>query len=241
MNGSRRIAPWAEPTREEHTTKVVSRNGRPSIAAAWGTACILLVAVQRAGATGDVEGPADSRQQMIAVLASPGPHVSLGEQARVWDRFIGTWDCDFGFLLENGSVRHAPGELEFGWVLDGRAIQDLWITYPRDGETERGIGTSIRFFDDKSKSWRVVFVSPKYGAVLTVQGGVEGDRIVLRGRDEEGAMLRWSFNDIQADSFTWRGETSRDGGKTWRLEEEHRMRRRLPHTAAPRTDSRRPK
>lgn len=205
---------------------VSKRSGTRRVALAWAAGGIFCLAVQGAGTTTVGEQPADPRQQMIAVLSAPGPHPSLGDQARIWDRFVGTWDCDFGFILEDGSVRHAPGELEFGWVLDGRALQDLWITYPKDGETERGIGTSIRFFEEKSRSWRVVFVSPKFGALLTVQGGVEGDRIVLRGRDDEGSMLRWSFNDIQTSSFTWRGETSRDGGKTWRLEEEHHMKRR---------------
>jgi hypothetical protein len=72
----------------------------------------------------------------------------------------------------------------------------------------------------------VVFVSPQYGAVVTVQGGIEGDSIVLRGQDADGGQLRWSFNDIKDDSFTWRGEKSQDGGKTWKLEEEHHMKRR---------------
>jgi hypothetical protein len=202
------------------------RAGIRGIAVAWATGAILSLTDQSFGAPKSTPPPADPRQQMIAVLSASGPHASLGDEARVWDRFVGTWDCDFGFHLEDGSVRHSPGELEFGWVLDGRAIQDLWITYPKQGEKERGIGTSIRFFDDKSRTWHVVFVNPKYGAVLSVQGGVEGDRIVLRGDDKEGSQLRWSFNDIRDDSFTWRGEKSRDGGKTWRLEEEHHMRRR---------------
>jgi hypothetical protein len=202
------------------------RAGIRWIAFAWATSIISTLAAQCFGATNAAPPPADPRQQMVSVLAARAPHASLGAEARTWDRFVGTWDCDFGFYLEDGSVRHSPGELEFGWVLDGRAIQDLWITYPKDGEKERGIGTSIRFFDDKAKTWRVVFVSPKFGAVLTVQGGLEGDRIVLRGQDADGGQLRWSFNDIKDDSFTWRGETSRDGGKTWKLEEEHHMKRR---------------
>jgi hypothetical protein len=186
---------------------------------------VLILAVDCAGEQGP--GPASNpRQEMVSVLAAARPHPSLGDQAWVWDRFVGTWDCDFGFHLDDGSVRRAAGELTFGWVMDGRAIQDIWISYPKDGSKERNIGTSIRFFDDNSKTWRVVFVSPAYGALLTVQGGVEGNRIVLRGTDDEGAALRWSFNDIQADSFVWRGEKSRDRGKTWRLEEEHHMKRR---------------
>jgi hypothetical protein len=196
------------------------------IALVWATGAIWSLTDPLSGAARGPQPPADPRQEMVAVLAAPGPHASLGDQARVWDRFVGTWDCDFGFYQEDGSVRHTPGELEFGWVLDGRAIQDLWITYPKPGEKERGIGTSIRFFDEKSRTWRVIFVNPAFGAVLSVQGGLEGDGIVLRGQDAEGSQLRWSFSDIKDDSFTWRGEKSRDGGRTWRLEEEHHMRRR---------------
>jgi len=193
---------------------------------------MLSLAIDCAAEPGGARPPSDPRLQMVSVLAASKPHPSLGDQAQVWDRFVGTWDCDFGFYLDDGSVRRAAGELEFGWVLDGRALQDIWISYPKDGTQERNIGTSIRYFDDKSRTWRVVFVSPAYGGMLIVQGGVEGKGIVLRGTDDEGAALRWSFNDIQADSFVWRGEKSRDGGKTWRLEEEHYMKRRTV-TAGP--------
>lgn len=169
----------------------------------------------------------DLRQTMVKTLSSSGPHPSLGDEARDFDRFVGAWDCDYTFFAEDGGVRRASGELKFGWIIDGRAVQDIWITYPKEASKERDIGTSVRFFDHKSKMWRVVFVSPAHGALITLQGRAEGDRIVLRGVDNDGSMLRWSFNDLQTNSFIWRGETSRDGGKTWRLEEEHHMRRRM--------------
>ena len=66
-----------------------------------------------------------------------------------------------------------------------------------------------------------------------MEGGKEGDRIVLQGRDVDDCDIRWSFNDIKDDSFTWRGEKSRDGGKTWRLEEEHHMKRRTVASVKP--------
>jgi hypothetical protein len=187
---------------------------------------ILNYAAECAGAPRAGKKPSDPRQAMIAELSASAPHSSLGDQAQVFDRMVGTWDCDFGFIAEDGSVRHVPGELRFGWIIDGRALQDIWITYPKPGSKERGVGTSIRIFDSKTKLWRVVFVSPAFNAIILVQGGLEGDRIVLRGVDQESTLLRWSFNEIQANSFIWRGETSRDGGKTWRLEEEHHMTRR---------------
>src|SRR2546428_2523771 len=134
-------------------------------------------------------------QAMVRGLGASGPHPSLGDEAQVWDRFIGTWDCEYAFFLDDGSRKQSRGEIEFGWILDGRAVQDIWITYPKEGSKERGIGTTVRFFDNKSKLWQVVFVSPAYAALIRVQGGAEGDRIVLRGVDDQGSMLRWSFND----------------------------------------------
>lgn len=168
----------------------------------------------------------DSGEAMLNALAASGPHSSLGDQAKVFDRFIGTWDCDYTFHGSDGKVSHSSGELLFGWILDGRAIQDIWISYPKDATSERSIGTSVRFFDTKSKLWRVIFVAPASDAVINVQGGAEGDRIILKGDDLDGAPIRWSFNDITADSFVWRGEKSHDNGKTWVLEEEHHMKRR---------------
>jgi hypothetical protein len=169
----------------------------------------------------------DGRDDMIAVLRASGPHPSLGSQADLFGRFAGTWDCDYSFIAEDGSVRHGRGEVLFGWILDGRALQDIWIDYPEPGSSdERTIGTSVRFVDPKSGKWQVVFVAPAANAIRRLEGGAEGDRIVLRGQREDGAVARWSFNDIRPDSFVWRGEISRDGGKTWRLREEHHMRRR---------------
>lgn len=173
----------------------------------------------------DAQPAPDPRSAMITTLAASGPHPSLGDEARVFDWLVGAWDSEFTFHNDDGTTRHASGEILFGWILDGRVLQDIWISYPKDAGKERSIGTSLRYFDPEKKVWRVFFVNPVYGSI-TVQGGAEGDGIVLRGVDDEGAALRWSFTDIEADSFAWRGEKSRDGGTTWRLEEEHRMRRR---------------
>jgi hypothetical protein len=173
---------------------------------------------------------ADSRNAMITTLGSSGPHPSLGNEAQVFDRLVGAWNCEFTFYNEDGTKRNMSGEVLFGWVLDGRVLQDIWITYTDDPTKERNIGTSLRFFDRKSKKWEVIFINPVYGVII-VRGGAEGDNIVLRGVDNEDAALRWSFKNIKPDSFVWYGEKSFDKGKTWRLEEEHHMRRRASVTS----------
>jgi hypothetical protein len=167
-----------------------------------------------------------AREAMINVLASRQPHPSLGEEAQTFDRFVGTWDAEFTSYRDGGKVYHRKGELHFGWVLDGRAVQDLWIAYPTADRKEREIGTTIRFFDAALKQWRIVFVLPEFNYVVTAQGGREGDRIVLHGVDSNGLPIRWTFSEITHDTFHWQGERSHDGGKTWKLEEDHHMKRR---------------
>ena len=163
-----------------------------------------------------------SRSGASALMMPP----SLGEEAQTFDRLIGSWDADFSFPQADGTVRHKKGELHFGWVMDGHAVQDLWIGYPTGEQKERTIGTTFRFFDTKLKQWRIVFINPQFNYVVTTQGGREGDRIVLRGSDSDGLPIRWTFREIMPQSFHWTGEKSHDGGNTWVLEEDHHMKRR---------------
>ena len=167
-----------------------------------------------------------SREAMIAALGSQNPNPAIGDEAQTFDRLVGTWDADFSFHREDGTVYHKKGEIRFGWVMDGTAIQDLWIGYPPEGQKDRSIGTTFRFFDTKLKQWRIVFINPRFNYVVTAQGGREGDRIVLHGVDTDGLPLRWTFSEITSESFHWQGEKSHDGGKTWKIEEDHHMKRR---------------
>lgn len=174
-------------------------------------------------------GAASPAGDMVKVLAAP--HPSLGPQADLFGRFVGTWDADYSFIAEDGSVRHKRGEVLFGWVLDGHALQDIFLSYPDSSSEERKMVTGIRWVDPRTGRWTLAFVAPTFDVVLRMEAAAEGDRIVLRGRDSKGALLRWSFNDIKNDSLVWRGESSHDGGKTWRLEEEHHLKRRPPARA----------
>ena len=73
----------------------------------------------------------------------------------------------------------------------------------------------------------MTFIDPENDHVARFTGGAAGDdRIVLHSQDTDGNETRWSFNDIRADSFVFRDEESRDGGKTWLLREEDHMKRR---------------
>jgi len=189
-------------------------------------AVLIIASVAAVDCRSAVNATVASRDAMIRILGSPKPNPSLGDEAQTFDRLIGSWDADFSFPQPDGSARHKKGELHFGWVMDGHAVQDLWIGYPTGNQKDRTIGTTFRFFDTKLKQWRIVFINPQFNYVVTTQGGREGDNIVLHGSDSDGLPIRWIFREITSQAFHWTGEKSHDGGKTWVLEEDHHMRRR---------------
>ena len=165
------------------------------------------------------------RDDLAGVLHAAGPHPSFGEQARVFDRFAGSWACDYTHFAGGEVTERYTGRVVFGWIADGHAVQDVWIGDPFGGAGERSIGTSIRFFDPASGLWTVVWFAPQAAVMTTVVGGQVGERIVLEGKNADGSLRRWSFNDISADSFTWRGERSTDLGATWEVTAEYLMKR----------------
>jgi hypothetical protein len=166
----------------------------------------------------------------LKALSATGPHPSLGHESETYGRVIGSWH---GQMMEHFSS-HVPQrrsvEAHFGWVLEGRAIQDVWITPVRSDRTrsnERSVdwyGATFRVFDPKSGLWRVVWNDPASGQRIDLEGRRQGDDVVQLGV-RAGRPIRWTFSDILADSFTWRGHALRDDGNSWSLEVDIRFER----------------
>jgi hypothetical protein len=116
------------------------------------------------------------------------------------------------------------GEWHFAWVLEGRAIQDVFLV-PARGQRRAGeapgpgnrYGSSIRVFDPREAVWHVTWVNPVTGAHNRLVGRQVGSEIVQEGVEPDGSRIRWSFREITPASFHWLGEDSTDEGQTWRL------------------------
>ena len=168
---------------------------------------------------------------MIHALQANGPHASVREEATVFDWLVGTWDLTCDRYSEDGKHSYQEGVWRFGWILDGRMIQDVIDFYPPGHPADHVSGTTLRLYDAQIRKWRVTFFAPARNAIISLVGSRVGDRIVLVGTDTDGSPLRWSFTDIASGSFSWTGEISADGGKTWRIEQKMHLTRRRPQRA----------
>jgi hypothetical protein len=159
----------------------------------------------------------------LETLAAKGPHPSLGAHADTYGRIIGSWIGEVRNHMVAGSVPSASIEAHFSWALDGRAIQDVWIT-PARRERGAGVkasldwyGTTLRVFDPKSESWRATWTDPVSQLRIELDGRRQGDDIVQIGT-RQGSPIRWTFSQIRAESFLWQGHILDVDGATWRLE-----------------------
>jgi len=165
-------------------------------------------------------------------LHADGPAADRTGNMDLYGWLVGSWDIDVTAFREDGSQRRRPGEWHFGWALEGRAIQDVWIVPPR-GAARQGdatangnyYGTTLRVYDPRIDAWHIQWTDPVSQTYLTMIGRRQGTDIVQLGKDSDGNLIRWSFSEITSQSFRWRGEVSVDEGATWRLTVEFFARR----------------
>lgn len=131
-----------------------------------------------------------------------------GLDLSLFGQFAGSWLLDCTEYEPDGSSTVKRGEWHFGFALGGRATTDVWIL----PGVEHGV--SVRFPDPAAGPgiWRSTWVGPGRRRVHTFLASRSGAEIVL-----DGGNLRWTFSDIEADTFAWRNE-ARDGAR-WRLQQ----------------------
>ena len=86
----------------------------------------------------------------IDALHVSGPADEHGGKLMLFGQFVGSWDLKWAGTGTNGEPATATGELHFGWVLGGRAVQDIWIVpgrgQPGEGQPPSAFhGSTIRF------------------------------------------------------------------------------------------------
>jgi hypothetical protein len=168
-----------------------------------------------------------------ALIAASERRAEIPAADDVYGWLCGSWDLEC--LRYRGidiSSRGLRGEVHAARVLEGRAVQDVWIM-PRSGErrpdsdpTMNMYGTTLRSWEASSRAWRIEWTNPVSGHHEEQLGRWNGTDILQEGARPDGTKTRWMFTEISADSFHWKGEALYPGKQTWTLEGEFLATRR---------------
>ncbi len=163
---------------------------------------------------------------LITLLHADGPAAERAQALALYGQFVGDWDADIVTCTPDGIRHRGQGEIHFGWILEGRAVQDVWMI-PRRNERRADApampvagnwyGTTIRVFDPAMDAWRIDWIDPATNTYRQQIGRQQGADIVQEGTTEAGSLSRWSFTEITPGSFHWKGEASFDQGASRRL------------------------
>jgi hypothetical protein len=171
-------------------------------------------------------------RNFISSLIASGRSPEIPESADVYGWLVGSWQLDvLHYKAIDVSSQHIKGEVFFTWVLEGRAIQDVWImprSFDRKADSDRAnnmFGSTLRVWDPAIQAWRIRWINPVSGHEERQTGRRIGSEIVQVGARLDGTATRWRFTEITENSFHWIGEVLDSDGKTWKIEGEFRARR----------------
>ena len=131
-----------------------------------------------------------------------------------FDFWIGEWDLSW--KSSDGTLGRGTNTIEL--ILDGKVIKENFEA--TSGELKGFVGKSYTVYNPKTETWHQTWVDNQ-GAYLDFVGKFQGEKrmFVRQTQDSSGntVIQRMVFYDIEANSFTWDWEQSRDDGKTWQL------------------------
>lgn len=149
-----------------------------------------------------------SQHPLANSLLVNAPAEELTDELQLFGRFVGSWTV----LCQN--ARGAlEGEVYFGWVLGGRAVQDVWLV---PGRAQSGPGqppyqfhgSTLRFFDRTLGSWRSTWIEPVNGRVRRLSAARRATTlcwsVTMRSRAFGGRLRtsRWTPSPGAARSLT---------------------------------------
>jgi hypothetical protein len=92
----------------------------------------------------------DSSESLLApLLFSNGPASDRADKMSLSGWLIGTWTLDVkrhnpAMHAPNGEIRERRGDIALAWILQGRAIQDVWIL------PDFFYGTTLHVYDSEA-------------------------------------------------------------------------------------------
>lgn len=145
-------------------------------------------------------------------LLSSERNPALPEEDDWYAPLLGDWD----FLYTEPDGREVQGEWLFRRVLDGMAIEDLFLcpsraTKDSNPQPDGEYGAAIRMYNSGKRCYDMTYVCSKYTTRLEVRK--ENGMIVCTLLEDPSS--KWVFDHITEQAFHWRNVTVLEQGQ-WR-------------------------
>ena len=145
--------------------------------------------------------------EFINALCSNTINERISEEYDFFGSLIGEWDIVWNDHLEDAEPRRVKGEWIFSRVLDGTAVQDIFIVPSRserlrDKQLDAEYGTTLRIYNPQTMAWDVFYGC--MGEAIRLTARKVGEEIILT--ENTTRKMRYVFSDIKSSSFLWRKE-----------------------------------
>lgn len=152
--------------------------------------------------------------EFITALCSNARNERILEEYDFFGCLIGEWNIVWNDHLEDAEPRRVKGEWIFSRVLDGTAVQDLFIVPSReerlmDRQPDAEYGTTLRIFNPKIMAWDIFYGC--MGEAIRLTARKIGEEIILT--ENMTGKMRYVFSDINTSSFLWRKERMDDSNE----------------------------
>ena len=152
--------------------------------------------------------------EFVKALCSDKRNQRIPENYDYFGNLIGEWDIEWNDHLESDKPRLVKGEWIFSRVLDGTAIQDLFIVPSREerlqnNQPDAEYGTTLRIFNPQAEVWDIFYGC--MGEAIRLTAYKESNEIILI--ENTTKKMRYVFSDITTSSFLWRKERMNEDNK----------------------------
>lgn len=136
---------------------------------------------------------------------------TITSQEHAFDFWVGNWSAEW----KGKDGETIKGSNIITKTLDAKVIKEVFED-PSTGFK----GTSISVYKTKTKTWHQAWADNQ-GGYYNFIGEIDGEKRIFKTLpkkvNENIVIQRMVFYDITPIKFTWDWESSKDGGKTWKL------------------------
>jgi len=156
--------------------------------------------------------------EFINALACQQRNELIPEEDDFFGALIGEWNFEWVDQYDKETPRHVTGEWIFSWVLEGCAIQDVFICPSRkerksDIQPDAEYGTTIRIYNARNRTWDIVYGCS--AEMTRLEARRENEKIVLT--EITNQQMKWIFSDITENSFHWQRIVWSNEEKEWKI------------------------